>query len=58
MYTADVAILYGRTFCISQINQRIFNTFPAERYTIGLMVAFIFSSSYSPNKIQTFQKVH
>jgi len=57
MDKADVAIVYGRTFYISQINQRIFNTFPAERCTIELMVAFDVST-YSPNKIHTFQKAH
>jgi hypothetical protein len=57
MQTADVAIVHGRKFHISQINQRVFNTFPAEWYTIGLLVAFN-ASSYTPNKIHTFQKAH
>ena len=57
MQTADVAIVYGGTFYISRINQRVFNTFPAQRYTIGLSVAFNVSS-YKPNKIHTFQKAH
>jgi hypothetical protein len=55
MQTAEVAIVFGRTFYISQINQRIFNAFPAEMYAIGLLVAFNVSS-YTPNKIHTFQK--
>ena len=57
MQTADVAIVYGGTFYISRINQRVFNNFPAQRYTIGLSVAFNVSS-YTPNKIHTFQKAH
>jgi hypothetical protein len=57
MQIADVAIVYGCTFYISQINRRVFNTFPAERYTVGLSVAFSVSS-YMPNKIHTFQKAH